>query len=78
MIIDVSFVDNGSIDYCGIFDFYFDDYCLIRIFDCENIGVEEFYFIMVEDYNGNLVYCDIILIIKNEIFFIVGCKDIMI
>ncbi len=76
--IDASLADNGSTDHCGIFDLYFDDYRLTRTFDCENIGAEEFYPIMVEDYNGNLAYCDITLTIKNEIPPTVGCKDITI
>ena len=76
--VDAGLADNGSTDHCGIFDLYFDDYRLTRTFDCENVGVEEFYPIMVEDYNGNLAYCDITLTIKNETPPTVGCKDITI
>lgn len=76
--IDASLADNGSTDHCGIFDLYFDDYRLTRTFDCEDVGVEELYTIMVEDYNGNLAYCAVTLTIKDETPPIVNCKNITI
>ncbi|MBX2874496.1 MAG: hypothetical protein KTR30_20405, partial [Saprospiraceae bacterium] len=78
VLLDASLADDGSTDLCGVYDLYFSDYTQVKSFDCEDVGVQENYTIIVEDYSGNLSYCGITLTINDKTPPMVNCKEITI
>ncbi len=77
--VDASFVNNGSTDNCnGISDLYFPSFNHARTFDCNEIGTNTIYDMIVEDLSGNLDYCTVNITILDGFPPIAQCQDLTI
>ncbi|MEN2284473.1 CARDB domain-containing protein, partial [Algoriphagus sp. SE2] len=66
-VLTIDMVENGSVDNCGIVDYYFETGLDTIVFDCSNVEQENGVNYMVEDTNGNVATEVVFVTVLEEI-----------